>query len=44
MRKKEYAQELFKDLELSGYLKNMIKSKKSPYNYVVYYSDIENEI
>ena len=37
----EYAQELFDDPELSGYLKNMIESKKSPYNYVVYDSDIE---
>lgn len=37
----EYAQELFDVPELSGYLKNMIESTKSPYNYVIYDSDIE---
>jgi type III restriction enzyme len=37
-----YAQELFKNNELFGYLsKNMIESSKSPYEYVVY--DSENE-
>lgn len=39
--KKEYTQELFKDPELSGYLKKMIESKKSQYNYIVYASDVE---
>jgi type III restriction enzyme len=35
-----YAQELFEEQELYGYLhKNMIKSSKSVYNYVVYDSD-----
>ncbi len=39
-----YAQELFSDNELFGYLKkNMIESKKSVYNYVVYDSDIEQK-
>lgn len=37
-----YAQELFENNELFGYLsKNMIKSSKSPYEYVIY--DSENE-
>lgn len=37
-----YAQKLFEVEELSGYLdKNLIKSKKSGYNYVLYDSDIE---
>jgi len=37
-----YAQELFKDNELFGYLsKNMLESKKSVYDHVVYDSDIE---
>jgi type III restriction enzyme len=37
-----YAQELFQDNELFGYLsKNMLESKKSVYDYVVYDSDTE---
>ena len=36
-----YAQELFKTEELTGYLKNMLKTKKSVYEQVVYESDIE---
>lgn len=37
-----YAQELFSDNELFGYLqKNMVKSKKSVFDHVVYDSDIE---
>jgi len=37
-----YAQELFENQELTGYLsKNMIESKKSVYEYVVYDSGIE---
>lgn len=39
-----YAQELFQDNELIGYLnKNMLKAEKSIYNHVVYDSDIEAE-
>ena len=39
-----YAQELFEDEELFGYLsKNMIESDKSVYEYVVYDSDVEAE-
>lgn len=39
-----YSQELFKDEELYGYLtKNMIKSDKSVYDYVVYDSEVEAE-
>ncbi len=39
-----YAQELFKDEELTGYLnKNMFASDKSVFNHVVYDSDIEAE-
>ena len=39
-----YAQELFKNEELFGYLtKNMIESEKSVYEYVVYDSDVEEE-
>ena len=38
-----YAQELFEDEELHGYLsKNMLKSDKSVYDYVVYDSDVES--
>ncbi len=41
---KFYAQELFEDEELYGYLsKNMIESEKSIYEYVVYDSDVEAE-
>ena len=37
-----YAQELFEEKELSGYLnKNLIKSDKTVYDYVVYDSDNE---
>lgn len=37
-----YAQELFEDEELQGYLsKNMLESDKSVYDYVVYDSDVE---
>ncbi len=37
-----YAQKLFEDEELYGYLsKNMIESKKSVYNHVVYDSEVE---
>ncbi len=39
-----YAQELFEENELFGYLsKNMIESKKSVYDHVVYDSDVEEE-
>ncbi|MBZ9608201.1 hypothetical protein G9F73_010330 [Clostridium estertheticum] len=39
-----YAQELFQDEELYGYLsKNMIESEKSVYEYVVYDSGVEEE-
>lgn len=39
-----YAQELFSDNELFGYLqKNMIESQKSIFNHVIYDSDIEME-
>lgn len=39
-----YAQELFEENELYGYLsKNMIKSDKSIYEYVVYDSNVEEE-
>ena len=39
-----YAQELFEDKELIGYLnKNMLESQKSVYDHVVYDSDVEAE-
>ena len=39
-----YAQELFEENELYGYLsKNMLESQKSVYDYVVYDSDVEAE-
>ena len=39
-----YAQELFEENELYGYLsKNMLESQKSVYGYVVYDSDVEAE-
>ena len=39
-----YAQELFEENELYGYLsKNMVESQKSVYDYVVYDSDVEEE-
>ena len=37
-----YAQELFKKEELTGYLKNMLDTKKSVYEQVVYESGIES--
>jgi type III restriction enzyme len=37
-----YAQELFQQEELTGYLKNMVESSKSPYEQVVYDSDTES--
>lgn len=37
-----YAQELFAQEELSGYLRNMVVSTKSPYEQVVYDSDTES--
>jgi type III restriction enzyme len=40
-----YSQELFQNEELMGYLKsNMLESKKSPFEYVVYDSGIESEL
>jgi type III restriction enzyme len=36
-----YAQELFEQEELTGYLKNLIEAKKSVYEDVVYESDVE---
>lgn len=39
-----YAQELFEEEELYGYLsKNMLESNKGVYNYVVYDSDVESK-
>ncbi|MCK4258717.1 MAG: hypothetical protein KAX49_07050 [Halanaerobiales bacterium] len=38
-----YAQKLFENEELQGYLTKMIKSEKSLYEYVVYDSDVEAE-
>ena len=39
-----YAQELFSDNELFGYLqKNMVESRKSVFDHVVYDSDVERE-
>jgi type III restriction enzyme len=39
-----YAQELFEENELTGYLsKNMLKAKKSVYEQVIYDSDVEQE-
>ena len=40
-----YAQELFENEELNGYLnKNMLKADKSVYDYVVYGSDVESNL
>ncbi len=36
-----YAQELFEQEELTGYLKNMLASEKSAYEQVIYDSDTE---
>jgi type III restriction enzyme len=38
-----YAQELFKEKELSGYLRNLLDVKKSVFEQVVYESDTERE-
>ena len=39
-----YAQELFEETELTGYLnKNMLEAKKSIYDHIVYDSDVESE-
>jgi type III restriction enzyme len=40
-----YSQELFQNEQLTGYLKsNMLASKRSPYEYVVYDSGIESDL
>ncbi|QEE50705.1 type III restriction endonuclease subunit R [Flavobacterium alkalisoli] len=40
-----YSQELFENKELFGYLKSNLKeSSKSPYNYVVYDSNVESDL
>ncbi|MFN3588496.1 MAG: type III restriction-modification system endonuclease [Spirosomataceae bacterium] len=40
-----YSQELFYEIELIGYLKNnMVESKKSPFEYVVYDSGVESNL
>ena len=40
-----YSQELFENKELTGYLKsNMLRSTRSPYEYVVYDSGIESDL
>lgn len=38
-----FAQELFEENELRGYLENMIKTERSVYEYVVYDSDVERD-
>lgn len=38
-----YAQELFQEAELMGYLKNMVEAKKSVYDYIICDSDVEFE-
>ncbi|PTO51372.1 type III restriction endonuclease subunit R [Vibrio splendidus] len=38
-----YAQELFQEEELTGYLKNMVEAKKSVYDYIICDSDTEFE-
>ncbi len=38
-----YAQELFEQNELYGYLKNMLESQKSVFHHVIYDSDVEEE-
>ncbi|MBZ0057806.1 MULTISPECIES: type III restriction-modification system endonuclease [unclassified Leclercia] len=38
-----YAQELFQEEELTGYLKNMVEAKKSVYDYIICDSDTEIE-
>jgi type III restriction enzyme len=40
-----YSQELFENEQLTGYLKsNMLASKRSPYEYVIYDSGVESEL
>jgi len=36
-----YAQKLFEEKELTGYLRNMVEAKKAIYDHVVYDSDVE---
>ncbi len=36
-----YAQELFAEEELTGYLKNMVEAKKCVFDHVIYQSDVE---
>lgn len=36
-----YAQELYENEELTGYLRNMLTASKAPYEHVVYDSDVE---
>ncbi|BDC88356.1 DEAD/DEAH box helicase family protein [Aeromonas caviae] len=38
-----YAQELFQEAELTGYLKNMVSADKSVYDYIICDSDVEFE-
>lgn len=38
-----YAQELFQEAELTGYLKNMVEASKSVYDYIICDSDVEFE-
>jgi type III restriction enzyme len=38
-----YAQELFQEAELTGYLKNMVTADKSVYDYIICDSDVEFE-
>lgn len=38
-----YAQELFQEAELTGYLRNMVTAKKSVYDYIICDSDVEFE-
>lgn len=38
-----YAQELFEEAELTGYLKNMVTADKSVYDYIICDSDVEFE-
>jgi len=39
-----YAQELFEQEELTGYLKNMLSTEKSVYEHVVYGSGVEHTL
>ncbi|WP_165465286.1 type III restriction-modification system endonuclease [Enterobacter cloacae] len=38
-----YAQELFQEEELTGYLKNMVEARKSVYDYIICDSDTESD-